>query len=195
MKPSFRLAATAVAFLAGVALAAQGAAEEPRDSSHPPHGAAPHGPPPRAQQGHGPLVGGHGPLNADVRFDRRSNPQQWRSARNDWRGAHPIRNAPWRGNREWWRGRPEFRGYEGVRVGFWFAPGFGYLTLPPAYRGHHWGAGEYIPALFWEYRVANWTAYGLEPPPFGCAWIWIDGGVALVDLSDGYVLDVEYDVY
>jgi Ni/Co efflux regulator RcnB len=138
---------------------------------------------------------GHGPVAGDARFDRRSNPQQWQSARSSWRGAHPIQNAPWRSNRDWWRSRPEFHGYQGPRAGFWFAPGFGYLTLPGAYRGHHWGVGEYIPALFWEYRVANWAAYSLDPPPYGCAWIWIDGGVALIDLSDGYVMDVEYDVY
>jgi Ni/Co efflux regulator RcnB len=136
-----------------------------------------------------------GPAGGDAKFDRRSNPQQWQSVRSSWHGAHPIQNAPWRGNSNWWRGRPEFRGYEGERAGFWFAPGFGYLTLPATYRGHHWGVGEYMPAVFWEYRVANWTAYGLYPAPYGCAWVWIEGGVALIDLTDGYVMDVEYGLY
>ena len=96
---------------------------------------------------------------------------------------------------DWWRGRPEFRGYAGPRVGFWFIPGVGYWQAPREYWGRHWGYGDYLPRIFWQYQVYDWAAYGLPPPPCGCAWVWIDGGVALVDLSDGYILDVQYGLW
>ena len=140
---------------------------------------------------------GHGNAQVEQRFDRRANPGQWTQTRNDWRGAHSgwNRTVIWGSNHNWWRGRPEFRGYAGPRVGFWFIPGVGYWQAPREYWGRHWGDGDDLPRIFWQYQVNDWAAYGLPPPPWGCAWVWIDGGVALVDLSDGYILDVEYGLW
>lgn len=133
----------------------------------------------------------------EQRFDRRANPGGWGQTRNAWRGAHSgwDRSVPWRQNHDWWRGRPEFRGFTGPRVGFWFIPGFGYHQVPREYWGRHWAYGDYLPRFFWQYEVDDWAAYDLPPPPWGTAWVWIDGGVALVDLSDGYILDVEYGLW
>jgi Ni/Co efflux regulator RcnB len=140
---------------------------------------------------------GHGPAQGEPRFDRRANPGQWAQARGDWRGSHMgwNRSVIWGSNHDWWRGRPEFRGFAGPRVGFLFIPGVGYWQAPREYWGRHWGYGDSLPRVFLQYQVYDWAAYGLPPPPFGCAWVWIDGGVALVDLSDGYILDVQYGLY
>jgi Ni/Co efflux regulator RcnB len=140
---------------------------------------------------------GHWNPQVEQHFDRRANPGQWAQTRNDWRGAHSGWNHTviWGSNHDWWRGRSEFRGYAGPRVGFWFIPGVGYYQAPQAYWGRHWGYGDYLPQMLWQYQVNDWADYGLPPPPWGCAWVWIDGGVALIDLSDGYVLDVEYGLW
>lgn len=132
-----------------------------------------------------------------ARFDRRTAPAEWRATRSEWRGANPDWNhaAPWRGGHDWWRGRSEFNGYEGARNGFWFAPGFGYFAVSAVYWGMHWNVGQALPNEFWRYRVSDWQAYNLPPPPYGCAWVWLNGGVALIDMTDGYILDVEYGIY
>jgi Ni/Co efflux regulator RcnB len=133
-----------------------------------------------------------------VRFDRRGNPGGWTQTRGTWRGANPDWHggALWsRGGHDWWRARPEFHGFYGRRDGFWFIPGIGYWAVPRAYWGHHWGYGEYLPNVFWQYQVADYWDYGLPPPPYGCAWVWVDGGIALIDLSDGYIMDVQYGLW
>lgn len=150
-----------------------------------------------------PTGGPHGAQNgqwngqAEHRFDRRGDAGRWTETRHDWRDYHRDwdRDARWRRDHDWWRGRPEFRLYVGARAGFWFAPGYGYYRVPETYRDRHWEAGEYLPAFMWEYQVADWSDYDLPPPPYGCAWVWIDGGVALIDLSDGYVLEVQYGLW
>jgi Ni/Co efflux regulator RcnB len=67
--------------------------------------------------------------------------------------------------------------------------------VPQAYWGRHWGYGEFLPSFFWRNQVIDWWDYDLPPPPYGCAWVWINGGVALIDLSDGYILEVQYDIW
>lgn len=116
--------------------------------------------------------------------------QQWRNQHRDL-----DRDAPWRRDRTWWRGDARFRLFTGPRLGFLFFPSFGYVVEPPQYRDHRWSAGEYLPNWFWRYTVADYWTYGLPAPPEGCAWVWLNRDVALVDLSDGYVLDIVRDVW
>lgn len=142
---------------------------------------------------------GHGRWSpeGEARFDRHHDEAHWGRTRGDWRGAHGDWGhwGAWRGGHDWWRGRSEFRVYAGARPGFWFVPGVGYHHVPPQYWGRHWGYGEILPAFFFQYRVPDWRAYDLPPPPPGCAWVWLNGGVALVDLSDGYIMDVQYGLW
>jgi hypothetical protein len=35
----------------------------------------------------------------------------------------------------------------------------------------------------------------LPPPPYGCVWVWLNGDVALIDRSDGYILDIARNVW
>jgi Ni/Co efflux regulator RcnB len=209
-----------LAFAAAAALAAAPAAwaEEP---PHEEHNAAPHGQQHGAPQGqHGPQGqhqgpqgqhpgpgpqgqhGGAGPVAhggpGPVGGPRGGHADpHWAQNRGGFRNTHAgwDSHAAWRGNRGWYRGRPEFRLFVGVRPGFWFVPGIGYYHVPPQYYGHHWGYGEFLPNFFWQYQVADWGAYGLYPPPLGCAWVWVDGGVVLVDMSDGYIMDTEYGMW
>jgi Ni/Co efflux regulator RcnB len=122
--------------------------------------------------------------------DRSQLGQQWRGQHHNW-----DQNSPWRGNTNWWRGQPSFRLFLGPRIGFFFFPDFGYVRAPQEYQNHYWRAGDNLPNWFWRYTVRNYERYGLPTPPDGCAWIWLDGDVALVDLSDGYILDIVYNVW
>jgi Ni/Co efflux regulator RcnB len=116
--------------------------------------------------------------------------QQWRQQNQSW-----DRGAIWRGNSGWYRGDPAFSLFNGIRAGFFFFPDYGYLAPPRAYIGRHWQAGDILPAWFLSHRVKHASHYGLPRAPQGCAWVWVDDGVALVDLRDGYVLDVTYNLW
>jgi Ni/Co efflux regulator RcnB len=116
--------------------------------------------------------------------------QQWRQQNRGWDSG-----AVWRGNRDWWRGDRGFRLFSGLRAGFFFVPELGYVSAPREYWGRQWRAGGYLPRWFWRYEVRDYWRYGLPQPPYGCAWIWVNNDVALVDLSDGYILDIEYNIW
>jgi len=115
---------------------------------------------------------------------------QWRQGHRNW-----DRNAPWRQNPNWWRSDPSFRLFSGPRVGFFFIPELGYISAPRQYQKHDWRPGEYLPSWFWRYQVRDYERYGLPQPPDGCVWIWLDGDVALMDASDGYIVDIVRDVW
>lgn len=116
--------------------------------------------------------------------------QQWRQGHRGW-----DQSAPWRRDRNWWRGNSAFSLYLGPRVGFFFIPDMGYISVPHQYRNHHWQAGQYLPNWFWRYEVNDYWNYGLPEPPDGCAWVWVNNDVALVDLSDGYILDIVHNAW
>jgi len=116
--------------------------------------------------------------------------QQWRAAHGGWNN-----NAVWRQNSNWWRGNGAFRLWGGARVGFFFIPELGYVSVPVEYRVHYWRAGDMLPSWFWRYQVRDFWTYGLPQPPDGCAWVWVDNDVALIDLSDGYILDIEHNIW
>ncbi|HEY0648937.1 RcnB family protein [Phenylobacterium sp.] len=111
--------------------------------------------------------------------------QQWRQEHQSW-----DRYATWRRSPDWWRSDSGFRLFVGPRVGFFFVPQVGYVRVPRQYRNHHWREGEYLPRWFRAYTVSHYERYGLPRPPRGCVWIWLNGDVALIDRSDGYILDI-----
>lgn len=94
-----------------------------------------------------------------------------------------------------WRSNSHFHGYSGVRYGFYFFPGTGYYRVPSQWYGHHWYAGDYLPDLFYSYRLYDWDYYDLPMPPFGCAWYLIGQDAVLVDIDSGRIIDVYYDIY
>ena len=122
--------------------------------------------------------------------DRDRAGQQWRSGHQGW-----DQSAPWRANPDWWRGNTSFRLFLGPRIGFFFIPELGYVSVPEQYRQHYWRPGDYLPNWFWRYSVRNYGRYGLPRPPDGCVWVWVDNDVALIDPSDGYILDIVHNAW
>jgi Ni/Co efflux regulator RcnB len=127
-----------------------------------------------------------GQWNRTVRgADRDQYSQQWRQGHQGW-----DRSTLWRRSPDWWRHDSGFRLFFGPRIGFFFFPEYGYVSAPAQYRQHYWRAGEYLPSWFWRYTVRDYRHYGLPRPPDGCSWVWLDGDVALIDRSDGYIIDI-----
>ncbi|MBX7247907.1 MAG: RcnB family protein [Caulobacteraceae bacterium] len=82
-----------------------------------------------------------------------------------------------------------------MRVGFYFAPGYGYYNVPRGYYNVRYYEGSYLPAFFWRYRVTDPFFYGLPPAPPGTAWVYVNNSILLVDLWDGYIITAIYDVW
>lgn len=116
-------------------------------------------------------------------FRQRFNGDQWR--RDFYRGHRS----------DWWRNDRRFRGYNGVRVGFYFAPGWGYYSVPRSYWGRSWSVGQYLPDVFWRYQINDWRTYGLGYPPEGTRWVSVDNTLYLIDEYDGYIIDVIRDAW
>lgn len=96
---------------------------------------------------------------------------------------------------DWWRNDRRFRGWSGVRIGFYFAPGYGYYSVPRNYYGQRWYAGQYLPSIFWRYQLNDWRTYGLGYPPVGTRWVYVDNSIYLIDEYDGYIMDVIRDFW
>lgn len=140
------------------------------------------------------------------RQDRRQDGREWRSERReDRRDYREFRQRfdrdQWRRdwNRRhshgWWRNDHRWRGYSGVRIGFYFAPSYGYYSVPSSYYGRRWSEGQYLPSIFWRYRLDDWRTYGLGYPPEGTRWVLVDNQIYLIDEYDGYIIDVIYDAW
>lgn len=122
--------------------------------------------------------------NAQTQIQRSFNRSNWQSR---FRRSHPQRN--------WWRNDRRFRGWNGIRVGFYFAPGFGYYNVPRQYYNRHYYAGSYLPSFFWRYQVSDYNYWGLPPAPPGTAWIYVNNWILLVDLWDGYIIEAIPDAW
>lgn len=149
--------------------------------------------PPAHRQEHvrPPRLPGIGGWNRALRgHDRDLAGQQWRAQHRGWDA-----NSPWRRDRNWWRHSGGFRLYVGPRAGFFFIPAIGYVAAPSQYQNHYWSVGEYLPSWFWRFVVSDYQAYGLPAPPDGCAWVWVNADLALIDLDDGYILDIVHNAW
>ncbi|RAK64875.1 RcnB family protein [Phenylobacterium kunshanense] len=93
---------------------------------------------------------------------------------------------------ETWRDRSEWRGYRGVRPGYWYAPGYGYH---PVVRGYTWRRGAYVPRAYRSYYVQDPYYYGLRAPPPGHRWVYADGNLVLMALATGLIADVLLNGY
>jgi Ni/Co efflux regulator RcnB len=132
-----------------------------------------------------------GDWNRTVRGpDRDQAGQQWRHGHSNWDSR-----SPWRQNPNWWRRDRSFRLFLGPRIGFFFIPDFGYVRAPQQYERHYWRTGEFLPNWFWRYEVRAYWRYNLPQPPDGCMWVWVDNDIALIDASDGYILDIVHNAW
>ena len=82
-----------------------------------------------------------------------------------------------------------------MRIGFYFAPNYGYYSVPRNYWGQRWRTGEYLPSIFWRYQLDDWRTYGLGYPPEGTRWVLVHNHIYLIDQYDGYIIDVIYDAW
>lgn len=123
----------------------------------------------------------------DLREDRRDWREDRRDLREDRRDLRYDRRRA-----ETWRDRSEWRGYRGVRPGYWYAPGYGYR---PVVRGYSWRRGAYVPRSYRAYYVQDPYYYGLRAPPPGHRWIYADGNFVLMALATGLIVSVVLDAY
>ena len=136
--------------------------------------------------------------NYEHREDRRELKEDKRDAHRDGvvtgRERHEIQRdrAEVRYDRhraESWRGRNEWRGYNGARQGYWYAPGYGYQRVNPRYRAY-WRKGGYVPQAYRGYYVQDYGYYGLRPPPRGYRWVYADNNFVLMALTTGLIADI-----
>ena len=107
-----------------------------------------------------------------------------------------MRERVWnRNDRNWWRGRSDFAGYAGVRSGFWFVPGRGYIRPDPRWYGFSWRVGGLVPFEFRNYYVANPYVYGLSPPPPAYRYVYLGRNIALIAIDSGRIVRVIPNVY
>lgn len=110
--------------------------------------------------------------------------------RDQWRRDFDRRHRP-----DWWRSDNRFRGWSGVRLGFYFAPGYGYYSVPRSYWNRRWSVGQFLPDVFWRYQVNDYRTYGLGYPPPGTRWVYVDNSIYLIDEYDGYIIEVIRDAW
>jgi len=91
-----------------------------------------------------------------------------------------------------WRHRPEWRGYSGVRSGYWYAPGYGYHRVT---RSYAWRSGGYVPVTYRRYYVQDYGYYGLRAPPYGYRWVYADGNFVLMAVATGLIASVILNGY
>ena len=82
-----------------------------------------------------------------------------------------------------------------MRLGFYFAPGYGYYSVPRTYWNRQYYVGQYLPDVFWRYQVNDWRTYGLGYPPPGTRWVYVDNAIYLIDEYDGYIIEVVRDAW
>lgn len=136
----------------------------------------------------------------DSRWDRRGPDHRgpgWdreRGPRHDYRPA-PPRDRWDRNDRNWWRGRADFRGYNGPRAGYWYAPSYGYYRVEPRYRDYRWRTGAYLPAQYRSYYVRDPYFYGLREAPRGYRYVHAGNDILLVAVATGLIASVLSNVY
>ena len=127
----------------------------------------------------------------EYRQDRRDDRRDFRAERRDDR-----RDYRWdRSNRDWWRGRADFRGYNGPRAGYWYAPSYGYYRVEPRYAGYRWRTGGYLPSQYRSYYVRDPYVYGLRPAPRGYRYVHAGGDILLIAVATGLIASVLSGVY
>lgn len=131
----------------------------------------------------------------DYRRDRREDRREFREERRDDRRDY-RRERRWdRNDRDWWRGRSDFRDYAGLRNGYWYAPSYGYYRVEPRYYGYHWQRGHYLPAAYRHYYVRDPYVYGLRPAPRGYRYVHAGDDIVLMAIATGLIASVLYDVF
>jgi Ni/Co efflux regulator RcnB len=117
--------------------------------------------------------------------------QELRSDRRDMRQARRWN----RNDKNWWRGRSDFRGYNGRRAGYWYAPGYGYRQIDRRWANYRWARGGVVPYGYRNFYVQDPYFYNLRPAPAGYRWVYVDNNLVLMALATGIIADIVYGAY
>lgn len=93
-----------------------------------------------------------------------------------------------RGQAGWWRGYPGFAAYAGPRVGFYYAPGYGYYAIPRGYTQTSWAVGTTLPSTMHRFVVVQPASYGLAVASPGYRWYYAGTNFVLVRASNGVIV-------
>lgn len=126
----------------------------------------------------------------NIQAERRDVQGARQDLRSDQRANRYDRN-----NRNWWRGRNDFRGYNGRRAGYWYAPGYGYRHIDRRWANKRWSRGAVIPYGYRNFYVQDPYFYGLRPAPRGARWVYVDNNLVLMSLATGVILDIVLGAY
>ena len=129
------------------------------------------------------------------RQDRRDDRREWRQDRRDDRRDYRQDNRWSRNDRNWWRGRNDFRDYRGPRAGYWYAPSYGYYRVDPRYQSYRWQRGGYLPPAYRSYYVRDPYVYGLRPAPRGYRYVHAGNDILLISIATGLIASVLSGVY
>jgi Ni/Co efflux regulator RcnB len=100
-----------------------------------------------------------------------------------------------RTDRRTWQGRPEWRGFNGARAGYFFAPGYGYRPIDRRWANTAWRRGQYVPPAYRTLYVQDPYYYGLRPAPAGYRWVYLNNNFALMALGTGLIADLIMNGY
>jgi len=129
------------------------------------------------------------------RRDRRDDNRDFRAERRDDRRDF-RRDQRWdRNNRDWWRGRDDFRDYRGARNGYWYAPSYGYYRVEPRYYNQRWSRGGYLPSHYRGYYVRDPYTYGLRQAPRGYRYVHAGNDIVLIATASGLIASVLSGTY
>jgi Ni/Co efflux regulator RcnB len=73
----------------------------------------------------------------------------------------------------------------------------GQFRYPTGYAYRRWGVGQSLPQLLFSaaYYFTDYTALGLDAPPYGYQWVRYGPDVILVNVRTGEILDVIHDAF
>ena len=126
----------------------------------------------------------------EYREDRRDDRQDCREERRDDRRDF-RRDQRWdRSNRDWWRGRDDFRDYRGARSGYWYPPSSGYSGVAPRYHNPRGPRGAYLPSAYRSYYVRDPYVYGLGPAPRGYRYVHAGNDIVMIAIATGLIASV-----
>ena len=143
-------------------------------------------------------------------FVQQNNNNQWRNAQNgqshnmqvlttnvttryDWHNYQPgHRPADWDSRNR----NVDFRAYQWNRtaqVRYHYRP----YEPPHGWYYRHWTYGEVFPTIFWSqnYWLTDYYSFGLDNPPYGYVWVRYGPDALLVNVYNGQILSVEYNVF
>jgi Ni/Co efflux regulator RcnB len=68
---------------------------------------------------------------------------------------------------------------------------------PHGYYYRRWTYGQVFPTVFWtqNYWLTDYYSFGLNNPPYGYVWVRYGPDALLVNVYDGTILSVDYNVF